>query len=1216
MEKLLLVCGLVIVSCQQEGQLESPNTQTSNNSEFFQSRRYPDRSDRYFKTNGENYDQADSFTRNNPVNVQNSENRDVARQGNSQLPWEGNRNENVQYQNSSIGSQDFRDKDPGQLFRDFAKQREEIENRPLSTTTLKPETTTIRRPGQQTTRNPFEDPNRYIVPQTHDSNGVRFVNGLPYRETANIKDRYGNRYDPRSHSIPGQYDPKNDPRFSDPNFQDPRNVAKYDTNLQSVPRDRYDSKYRYYERFPDRQRDKLNDPNYDPRWDSKEPHAPGVLGGWLPELQGECRAGCENLERDVTVNTNYGRVNGFYVYIYDGPRVPLYERPGRAHTDKVKAKVSVFLGIPYAMPPVGDARLMPPRPHRGWQSYDAVDWAPVCPQPIKYVGATKNSPIMEEDCLYLNVFTPTVQSNVAQLFPVIIYIHGGAFQRGSANEFPGHQLAANGQVVVVAINYRLGALGFLSTGDHHAPGNYGLLDMAMAIKWVFDNVNSFQGDREKITLLGPDAGAASAGILAVMPKTKHMVRRVISVSGSPFADWAVFNDKFRAMNTSRVFGERVGCTIDSSWGLVDCIKRGRSFHELSNIEFKPEIGTWPWAPVVQKNISVPEDAWNVDWNSDDFMAIPELISVMYENQQYHPKLQYMTGVSKDDASYMLYANKTIAPDYDVGWDFFDTMVRDHINQYNYTLNPVGIFNAIKYMYTYYPDPNNKTHIREEFVNFWSDYFFKAPQDALVKTLVRNGVDTYMYVQNTTVEALRLPWWRKITHNLEHYFLSGGPFMDSVFFPEHEQISREYWTEGDRNMSQFFIYAFANFSWYGNPTPKTILGVHWDAVSKGEIQKYLAVNTTENSTTLWNYRQKECAFWTEYLPSVIGYITPTYPPTTEFWWEPESPLQIAFWSMSSVCLFLLVLVVVCCLLWRNAKRMSKDRYYDAGSIASLKHYPGDFDHMGDNLKYGRENMEMSPAMSHSSMRTGKTLLDNQDGVSLRSIPGATIQPSPSTHSLRSLGLRPVAPPVPNHGPPSVISGMQIPSRGPSSMGRPQSIAGGQMQDLSTQALQKSLPPTPAVTPAMLHKGLQGLQGSQRGMPVTQTMTQSGFAVGPGEIPNGAGPFVNGGLHNTSDDSILTNQSSVVGSDPRGSRKVNMDQSLESIGGTKYPTQVQPMTQPRPHTKLVPGRMSQNSGQQQRLPKSPGPQTRQQAPPSRPDSRASGRQTRGIIPSTAV
>ena len=109
------------------------------------------------------------------------------------------------------------------------------------------------------------------------------------------------------------------------------------------------------------------------------------------------------------------------------------------------------------------------------------------------------------------------------------------------------------------------------------------------------------------------------------------------------------------------------------------------------------------------------------------------MSVLYENQQYHPKFQYLTGVARDDASYLLCklwfrtadsgfnifytldANKTIAPDYSVGWPFFDIMVKDHINQYNYTLNPIGIFNSIKFMYTYYPDPNNKTHIREEFV---------------------------------------------------------------------------------------------------------------------------------------------------------------------------------------------------------------------------------------------------------------------------------------------------------------------------------------------------------------------------------------------------------------------------------------------------------------------------------------------------------------------
>ena len=106
-----------------------------------------------------------------------------------------------------------------------------------------------------------------------------------FREPPNVQDRYGNRYDPRFHSIPGEYDPENDPRFSDPRYDDPRNLPKYNNNRHKVPQDRYDSKYRYYERFPDRQRERLRDPNYDPRWDPLDPPAPGVLGGWLPELQ-------------------------------------------------------------------------------------------------------------------------------------------------------------------------------------------------------------------------------------------------------------------------------------------------------------------------------------------------------------------------------------------------------------------------------------------------------------------------------------------------------------------------------------------------------------------------------------------------------------------------------------------------------------------------------------------------------------------------------------------------------------------------------------------------------------------------------------------------------------------------------------------------------------------------------------------------------------------
>ena len=109
-------------------------------------------------------------------------------------------------------------------------------------TTLPPRTTSERvtaGPVGKPTRSPFDDPNRYRVPQIQqESDNPRFVNGRPYKENPNIQDRYGNRYDPRFHSIPGQYDPENDPRFSDPRYQDPRNVPKYNNNRQRLPQDR------------------------------------------------------------------------------------------------------------------------------------------------------------------------------------------------------------------------------------------------------------------------------------------------------------------------------------------------------------------------------------------------------------------------------------------------------------------------------------------------------------------------------------------------------------------------------------------------------------------------------------------------------------------------------------------------------------------------------------------------------------------------------------------------------------------------------------------------------------------------------------------------------------------------------------------------------------------------------------------------------------------
>ncbi|XP_055902454.1 neuroligin-2 [Eupeodes corollae] len=737
----------------------------------------------------------------------------------------------------------------------------------------------------------------------------------------------GQTRDPRFYSRPG-IDPPYPYPYPNPGDPDYRTYLFNDRRYGHYPPNGYGSNYpgrnppgQYPQGMP-------NEPGF--RFDPNNPNSqqtpfPGVLGGWREDLQGKQRRDSITLERDVFVTTNYGQVQGFKVHMYDNPDPKSFYRPYQSPVDRIMGECSVFLGIPYAIPPTFEGRFKPPRTHRGWQLLQAVDFGPACPQPVRYTGATKGINDMDEDCLYLNIFSPRTGAGVAQKYPVMVHIHGGEFIRGASNLFQGHTLASFYDVVVVTLNYRLGALGFLSTGDENSPGNYGILDQAMALKWIYDNIEFFNGDREAITLFGPGAGAASAGMLMVAPHTRHIVKKVIAQSGSALADWAFIQDKYRAQNTSRVLGQLLGCSIESSWKLVNCLRTGRSFYELGNAEFPPQVGTFPWAPVLDYNFTLPSDDWYEGWRMKDWRFLSETPESLIRQSKFYKGLQYMTGVTTQEAAFFLYQNESLSPYYQIDEKFFDQKIREHVFHYNYTLNPNGVYEAIKYMYTYWPDPYNTTIIRDQYVHMMSDLLYRAPVDKMAKLLLEKKVPVYLYVLNTTVEALKFQEWRKYPHEIEHYFLTGAPFMDTEFFPKKDHLQRNMWTDNDRNMSHLFMKTFSNFARFGNPTPEQVLGIHYERAYQGEL-RYLNINTTYNSSILLNYRQTECAFWTQYLPTVIGVLVPTYPPTTEFWWEPKEPLQIAFWSMSVACLFLIVLVVICCIMWRNAKRQT-DRFYD-------------------------------------------------------------------------------------------------------------------------------------------------------------------------------------------------------------------------------------------------------------------------------------------------
>ncbi|CAH2253859.1 jg22183 [Pararge aegeria aegeria] len=449
----------------------------------------------------------------------------------------------------------------------------------------------------------------------------------------------------------------------------------------------------------------------------------------------------------------------------------------------------------------------------------------------------------------------------AQKYPVMVYIHGGQYASGASNLFPAHTLSAFYDVVVVSFNYRLGALGFLSTGDENSPGNYGILDQAMALRWIRDNIVRFNGDPGSVTLFGPGAGAASAGLLAVAPQTRDIVTSIIAQSGSALADWAIIEDKYRVQNTSLVFGRLLGCPIDSSWKLVNCLRQGRSFYELGNAEFEPNVGFIPWGPVLENNFTFPGDEWYEGWRERDWHFLSTMPEELIARRQFNPALRYMTGVTTQEAAYVLYMNNTLAPDFMIDERWFDMKVQEFVLRYNYTLNPRGVYEAIRYMYTYHPEPHNVTAIRDQYINFLSDFLYRAPTDKIVKLLLEQNVPVYMYVLNTTVEAFNWPQWRQYAHDTEHFFLTGAPFMDQEFFPRRHRIERQAWTPNDRNMSHFFMKSYADFARFGY-----------------------------------------------------------------FWWEPQQPLQIAFWSVSSACILLIVLLVVLCMLWRNAKR-DNERYYN-------------------------------------------------------------------------------------------------------------------------------------------------------------------------------------------------------------------------------------------------------------------------------------------------
>ncbi|XP_017882448.1 venom carboxylesterase-6-like [Ceratina calcarata] len=336
------------------------------------------------------------------------------------------------------------------------------------------------------------------------------------------------------------------------------------------------------------------------------------------------------------VKTPLGAVKGYYKVSANGRQYEAYE------------------GIPYALPPVGKLRFKSPQRLPAWVGeLSATKFGSPCLQYSQLPKESNEKVEGAEDCLYLNIYVPAERRTSPQLLPVIFWIHGGAFQYGSGMDMGGKYLMDR-DIVFVTINYRLGPLGFLSTEDEVVPGNMGLKDQSLALRWVSENVEWFGGDPKKITLVGLSAGGASVHYQYLSPMSAGLFQGGISISGTALNCWTQTEN---SLEKAKQLGAFMGCPTGSIRDMVRCLRYrpGKALVEAVG-KFMPFYFNpfTPFGPVPEKASDEPfidrtpaeiissGDVHDIPWVTGvtseeglypvaEFIAIPEALRTLEDN---------------------------------------------------------------------------------------------------------------------------------------------------------------------------------------------------------------------------------------------------------------------------------------------------------------------------------------------------------------------------------------------------------------------------------------------------------------------------------------------------------------------------------------------------------------------------------------------------------
>ncbi|XP_064470013.1 acetylcholinesterase-1-like [Ornithodoros turicata] len=505
-------------------------------------------------------------------------------------------------------------------------------------------------------------------------------------------------------------------------------------------------------------------------------------------------------------------------------------------------KIKAYLGVPYAEAPLEDLRFRKPVPVKQKDRMIlATRMKDSCMQqsngleqlPWLSVEGSKS-----ENCLYLNIWTPQCANVSCPLRPVLFWIHAGAFRGGSASMdiYNGGMLAAYGDVVTVTFNYRLGAFGFLSLNDSEVPGNMGLYDQQMALKWIYENIRYFGGNPKQITIFGHDAGALSVGLHLTSPMSRKFIRRAALLGGAP--NWLVDPlDHTAGFKKGLMLSKAVQCSDVSNSVSSDAQMISKCLKEADAMT------------IVNAESEVFSGSYYTFWPRDKDELVP-MDPVLAVAKGHVLPVDVFVGVA---------ANEGFAQSLALQRRIFDPQdgrkpTREEgiqiLNDALYLFSPKSRERIIDFYFENNTDVDGDD-VRNSLALAFGDIFVNCPVTFLAESFGDRPMNAYYYVLTHRPSFSKWPEWYGVTHFDDVTFLFGMPLR----YPD-------MYSANDATISRVLMNAITSFATSGRPSPME--GMLWPKFTS-RSPEYLELNP--KGITLRSNPFKRCDFWRTFYPKI-------------------------------------------------------------------------------------------------------------------------------------------------------------------------------------------------------------------------------------------------------------------------------------------------------------------------------------------------------------